>query len=196
MWVELEVHPDLKCSFPYICEDTEAKHCRNLLCVSPQWTPVLYRMQTLREAIPLGRSCTTLISAVKFFEKWLYWAVEFQSASPSLLLGHIPILQTLQESFVFEMLPPLLITPVSVAVFQDSYHWRHWVELRVCVPRKELSHITLGENVPFQEHCSADTAGGRQRPVCLPSLQPSTHISWSDPAQSILLCWSQTSLCN
>lgn len=62
---------------------TRWKICRNLLCALPQWTPILYRTQALKQGIPLGTACTTVLSAMKSFDKWLHWAVEFRSVSPS-----------------------------------------------------------------------------------------------------------------
>lgn len=54
MGVQLEKQPDLKCNFPYVCEDILMKIRRNLLWVSPLWTPVLYRVQVLKRSLARG----------------------------------------------------------------------------------------------------------------------------------------------
>lgn len=78
MWVELEMQPDLKCNFPYVCEDILTKIRRNLLGSQLYGLLCFIGYKYLNEAFPMGKAYITLLSGVRSFLKrvknklWLF----------------------------------------------------------------------------------------------------------------------------
>lgn len=130
MWVELETQPDLKCNFPYVCEDILTKIRRNLLWVSALWTPVLYRVQVLKWSLSHGEGIyNTALRCEVFPKKGQKQAVTLPSTFPLLFsLEKFPSLLFL-DTYPFykhcKNLLPFNCFPLLHLVGQSVKKWQH-----------------------------------------------------------------------